>query len=92
MLTRTFHAACATAGLSTEGRSLYTLRRSHATLSLLAGDNLKSLAERMGHCSVEFTQNEYVDALPAMQQRAADGLESRLLRTHLTPSEEGRPM
>ena len=91
-LTRRFLSACKRAGLSTEGRSLYTLRRSHATLSVLSGDNLKALSERLGHVSVEFTQDEYVDALPAMQRRAADNLESKLLRTQLAPFEGGREM
>ena len=91
-LTRRFFSACKRAGLSTEGRSLYTLRRSHATLSVLSGDNLKALSERLGHVSVEFTQDEYVDALPAMQRRAADNLESKLLRTQLAPFEGGREM
>lgn len=91
-LTRRFFAACRGAGLSIEGRSLYTLRRSHATLSLLTGDNLKALSERMGHVSVEFTQDEYVDTLPVMQQQAATRLESRLLRTQLAPSDGERAM
>lgn len=91
-LTRRFFAACKRAGLSTEGRSLYTLRRSHATLSLLAGDNLKSLSERLGHTSVEFTLNQYTDALPEMQRQAAENLESRLLRTQLAPFDGAREM
>lgn len=56
---RRFNKVCKRAGISTEGRSLYTLRRSHATISLLAGEDLKSLSERLGHVSVEFTQDEY---------------------------------
>jgi integrase len=80
---RRFHRVCLRAFLDTEGRSLYTLRRSHATLSLLAGENMKSLSERMGHVSVEFTQDEYMDVLPAMQQLAADRLENSLLRRNL---------
>ena len=91
-LTRRFFSACKRAGLSCEGRSLYTLRRSHATLSVLSGDNLKALSERLGHVSVEFTQDEYVDALPAIQQQAADGPESKLLRTQLAPFEGASEM
>jgi integrase len=79
---RRFNKVCKRAGISTEGRSLYTLRRSHATISLLVGENPKSLSERLGHVSVEFTQDEYVDVLPAMRQIAADKLESRLLSRH----------
>jgi integrase len=91
-LTRNFFAACRRAGVSFEGRSLYTLRRSHATLSLLTGENLKSLSERLGHKSVEFTQDEYVDTLPVMQHMVADRLETKLLRTQLAPPECVRTM
>ncbi|MDQ3802950.1 MAG: site-specific integrase [Acidobacteriota bacterium] len=91
-LLRRFLKVCEAAGVGTAGRSLYTLRRSHATISLLAGENLKSLSERMGHASVEFTQNEYVDALPVMHQMAADRLENRLLRTNLAHEGAGHVM
>jgi integrase len=91
-LWRRLRSLCKLAGVGEEGRSLYTLRRSHATLSLLAGENLKSLSERMGHTSVEFTQDEYIDALPVMQQQAADKLEARLLRTNLADKTAGPAM
>lgn len=87
-----FHEVCRRAGLSIEGRSLYTLRRSHATISMLAGEDSKSVSERMGHVSVGFTQNEYVDVLPEMMQIAADRLENRLLRTHLADSDDAPVM
>jgi integrase len=89
---RRFNAVCQRAGLTITGRSLYTLRRSHATLSLLAGESLKSLSERMGHVSVEFTQDEYMDVLPVMQQMAADKLEQRLLGTNLADFDSPVPM
>ena len=91
-LRRRLLKVCERAGIDTEGRSSYTLRRSHATLSLLANERLKSLSERMGHTSVEFTQDEYIDALPEMQQIAADRLEQGLLGTNLAQSEPGRVM
>ena len=87
-----FLEECGRAGISTEGRSLYTLRRSHATLSLLAGDDMKSLSERMGYSSVEFRENEDVNVLPVMREMAATMLEEKLLRTQLAPSEGGRAM
>lgn len=83
---RDFRRVLTRAGLGHEGYTLYTLRRSHATLALLAGEGLKTLADRMGHRSVEFTQDEYVDALPEMQAAASDKLENLLLRTRLAPS------
>ena len=91
-LWRRVRKVCARAGISTDGRSSYTLRRSHATLSLLANERLKSLSERMGHVSVEFTRDEYIDTLPEMQQIAADRLEQELLRTNLAQTEPGQVM
>ena len=41
----------------------------------------------MGHTSVEFTQDEYIDTLPEMQQIAADKLEKGLLGTNLAQTE-----
>ena len=89
-LWRRLRKLCRLAGVGDEGRSLYTLRRSHAALSLLARDNLVSLSERMGHTSVEFTQDEYIDSLPVMQQEAADNLKGMLLRTLSADDASGR--
>lgn len=87
-----FLKVCLRAGLSTEGRSLYTLRRSHATISALAGESDKSLSERLGHASVRFTQDEYVDVLPEMAQIAADKLENRLFRPQVADGDDGPVM
>jgi hypothetical protein len=46
----------------------------------------------LGHSSVEFTENEYVDVLPAVREIAATRLEESLLRNRLAPSEGGRAM
>jgi hypothetical protein len=46
----------------------------------------------MGHTSVEFTKDEYMDVLPQMRQMAADRLDSRLLGTHLAHGEESQVM
>jgi len=91
-LRRRLLKVCERAGIDTEGRSSYTLRRSHATLSLLSNEHLKSLSERMGHTSVEFTQDEYIDALPEMQPIAADKLERGLLGTNLAQTDPARVM
>lgn len=91
-LRRRLLKVCERAGIDTKGRTSYTLRRSHATLSLLANERLKSLSERMGHTSVEFTQDEYIDTLPEMQQFAADKLERGLLGTNLAQGESERVM
>ena len=53
---------------------------------------MKSLSERMGHTSVEFTQDEYIDTLPVMRGAAADKLEAKLLRTHLADETDRQTM
>ncbi len=84
---RQFRKVLTRAKLSCEGRSLYTLRRSSATFSLLLGDSLKGISEKLGHTKVEFTQNEYMDVLPTMQRITSDRLENFLLRRQLADSE-----
>ncbi|HKS26336.1 MAG TPA: site-specific integrase [Pyrinomonadaceae bacterium] len=68
------------AGIPREGRSLYSLRRSTATLSMLLGESPKTLSDKLGHTSVEFTQNEYVDVLPIGRKTMSDRLETFLFR------------
>lgn len=70
------------AGIPTEGRTLYTLRRSSATFSMFLGESVKELSDRLGHRNVQFTQNEYVDVLPVMQRTVSDRLENFLFRTN----------
>lgn len=53
---------------------LYDLRHSMATLLLQADENIKVVAERMGHDSPVQTLKTYVHALPSMQKRAATKL------------------
>ncbi len=84
---RQFKNVLTRAKLSCEGRTLYTLRRSSATFSLLLGDSLKGISEKLGHTKVEFTQNEYMDVLPTMQRITSDRLENFLLRRNLADSE-----
>jgi integrase len=50
---------------------LYSLRHSCATLLLLAGQNVKSISERLGHCSVTLTLATYSHVVAQMQQEAA---------------------
>jgi integrase len=57
---------------------LYDLRHSCATLLLVAGENPKVVAERLGHASVVLTLDTYSHVLPSMQQAATDRLERML--------------
>jgi integrase len=52
--------------------SLHGLRHTHATIALRAGVHPKVVSERLGHASVAFTLDTYTDALPDMQETAAE--------------------
>jgi integrase len=54
----------------------YDLRHSSATLLLLAGEDSKVVAERLGHSSTRLTQDTYQHVLPGMQERAAAKLDA----------------
>ncbi len=56
----------------------HDLRHTHATLLLLAGENVKVVSERLGHANVKVTLDTYAHVLPSMQKAAADKLQ-RLL-------------
>ncbi len=53
----------------------HDLRRTHATLSLLAGENPKTVSERLRDASVEITLNTYSHLLPTMQKAAVEKLD-----------------
>jgi len=56
----------------------HDLRHTHATLLLLAGENVKVVSERLGHASIKVTLDTYSHVLPSMQKAAAEKLQ-RLL-------------
>jgi integrase len=58
---------------------LYDLRHTHATLLLMAEENPKVVAERLGHSTVVLTLDTYSHVLPTMQRKATDKLEKMLL-------------
>lgn len=74
---RRFKPLLRRAGLS-EGFTLYSLRYTYATLSLLAGESDKVVSGQMGHRRVNFTKDVYVKVLPRMKQAASDRLENLL--------------
>ena len=75
--TRHFKAIIKRAELS-EGFTLYSLRHSFVTLSLLAGVEAKTVSEEAGHSSVSFTLDVYAHVLPQMKHSAAEKLEKLL--------------
>ena len=56
----------------------YDLRHTCATLLLAAGENVKVVAERLGHAKTALTLDLYAHVLPGMQERAANTLEGLL--------------
>lgn len=72
----TFSKVQKKAGL--KGFSHYSLRHTCATLLLLAGENPKVVAERMGHSTIKQTMDTYSHVLPTMQAGATEKL-SRML-------------
>ncbi|KYP80055.1 tyrosine-type recombinase/integrase [Ferroacidibacillus organovorans] len=77
VLRRHFKPILMAADLSSDIR-FYDLRHTCATLLLLAGENPKVVAERLGHASVTMTLDRYSHVLPHMQQSATDKMESML--------------
>jgi integrase len=74
VLRRSFRPILKRAGLPTI--RVYDLRHSSATLLLLAGEDSRIVAERLGHSSTVLTQNTYQHVLPGMQERAASKLDT----------------
>jgi len=54
--------------------TLYSLRHTCATLLMMAGQNPKTVAERLGHASVAMTLDTYSHVLPHMQADATEAL------------------
>lgn len=59
--------------------TLYALRHSCATLLLMSGHNPKTVADRLGHSSVNLTLDVYSHVLPHIQNDATDELD-RIMR------------
>ena len=53
----------------------HDLRHTHATLLLLADENIKVVSERLGHASIAITLDTYSHVLPTMQKAAADKIQ-----------------
>jgi integrase len=60
---------------------LYDLRHSHATLLLIAEENPKVVAERLGHSTIVLTLDTYSHVIPTMQAEATNKLEKMMFGT-----------
>jgi integrase len=76
---RHFKPALQRAGLPAIVR-LYDLRHTCATLMLASGENIKVVAERLGHASPAMTLDVYVHTVPGQQEAATRKLEELLFR------------
>jgi integrase len=57
----------------------HDLRHTSATLALSNGDNVKVVAERLGHASSKMTLDVYTRAVPSLQKEAATKMDDLLL-------------
>lgn len=69
-LNRALRAACAALGLP-DWAHFHTLRHTHATTLLLAGENIRVVQERLGHADVATTLRLYGHVLPGRDAGAA---------------------
>jgi integrase len=53
----------------------HDMRHSHATLLLMEHVAVKVVSERLGHSSINITQDIYSHVLPEMQKEAADAID-----------------
>jgi integrase len=56
----------------------HDLRHTSATLSLSNGDNVKIVAERLGHSSPKMTLDTYAHAVPTLQRESAERMDTLL--------------
>lgn len=67
---------------------LYDLLHSHATLLLIAEENPKVVAERLGHSTIVLTMDTYSHVTPSMQKNATDKLTKMLYNQGPKPLEK----
>jgi len=77
LIQRHFKPILKQAGLPKSFR-LYDLRHTCATLMLASGENIKVVAERLGHASPAMTLDVYVHVVPGQQEAATAKLEEIL--------------
>jgi integrase len=58
--------------------SFHTLRHTHASLLLKAGEYPKVISERLGHSQMGITMDIYAHIMPGMQKQAAEKIDTIL--------------
>ncbi|XTR36686.1 tyrosine-type recombinase/integrase [Paraclostridium tenue] len=59
--------------------NLHSLRHAHATMLILAGTDMKTVSERLGHTDIKMTMNTYSHVLKEMDKTASNNIEKVLL-------------
>lgn len=81
-----FQAAQKAAGL-TRHYTFHSLRHTAATTMLAVGISAKVVADRLGHSSPASTLERYAHAVPALDEDAADRLQSVIRSARKRPAE-----
>ena len=71
-----------------ENVTFHSLRKTHATLLLRAGVNIKVVSERLGHSSTSVTANIYSALLPDMQSQAVQALDQIFKKGEMESTKE----
>lgn len=75
MVSRAVSALMRRAG-APDGSSFHTLRHTHATGLLAAGEDIETVSKRLGHASPATTLRIYAHAVPDKNQKAADAFQA----------------
>lgn len=67
---------------------LYDLRHTAASLMLANGENLKVVADRLGHASIKLTADVYSHVTPEVDRQAADRLAELLRQSRIAVASE----
>jgi integrase len=81
-----YKPALSRAGLP-DSINFHDLRHTCATLLLLAGVNVKLVADRLGHANPNVTLKTYSHVIPGMQQQAASAMSSYLSSSNVAVNE-----
>ena len=91
IIERQFKALAESFGIrGSRGRrmTMHGLRDSYATLAIMAGGDVRSVASALGHANPSITLQTYADALPSAKRRTSDLLESIVTTQEVRPYAE----
>lgn len=60
--------------------TLHDLRHTHATLLILAGTDVKTVSDRLGHTDIKMTLNTYSHVLKEMDRKASDNISNLMFK------------